>query len=58
MISPTASFVLAPEALGVVLPRREHHLITVDVPGDRVLREPDPIVVAEFALDLGDRPMA
>jgi hypothetical protein len=50
--------VLPPEGLGVLLPCGEHHLIMVDVPSDRVLRETDAIVVPEFASDLGDGPVA
>ena len=49
--------VLPPQGLGVLLPCSEHHLIMMDVPRDRVLREMDTIVVSQFALDLGDRPV-
>jgi hypothetical protein len=50
--------VLPPQGLGVLLPCGEHHLIMMDVSGNRVHREADAIVVSEFALDLGNRPMA
>jgi hypothetical protein len=49
--------VVPPQGLGVLLPCGEHHLIMVDVPGEGVIRETDARVVAEFALDLGDRPV-
>ena len=51
-------FVLPAEGLGVLLPRREHDLVTSDVLVDGIVGELDRVVVQEFGLDLGDRHVA
>ena len=50
-------FVLPPQHLGVLLPRREHDLVMPDVPGQGIVRELDPVRVEQFGSDLGDRPV-
>ena len=51
-------FVLPSQNLGVLLAGGEHDLIAMDVITDRVVRKLDPVVVEEFALDLGNRPVS
>ena len=51
-------FVVSAERLGVLLPRREHDLVTSDVLVDRIFGELDRVVVQEFGLDQGDRHVA
>ena len=46
------------ERLGVLLPRREHDLVTTDVLVDGIFGELDRVVIQEFGLDQGDRHVA
>ena len=55
MISSTGC-VLSAEDLGVLLPRREHDLVTSDVLGDGIFGELDRVVVQEFGLGSGGSP--
>jgi hypothetical protein len=47
-------FVVSPQGLGVLLPCREHGLVTSDVLLDGIFGEPDLVVVQEFRSDQGD----
>ena len=51
-------FVLPAEGFGVLLTCGEHHLVTLNVLGDGVVRELDRVVVQEFGLNVGDRHVA
>ena len=51
-------FVVSPQGLGVLLPCREHGLVTSDVLVDGIVGELDLVVVPEFGLDQGDRHVA
>src|SRR5229473_7509250 len=57
MISSTDSYLPA-QGFGVLLTCGEHHLVTLNVLGDGIVRELDRVVVQEFGLDVGDRHVA
>lgn len=50
-------FVVAPQCLGVLLPRGEHRLIMPDVPRERIIGQLDPVGIPELGADLGNRPV-
>ena len=47
-------FVMSPQGLGILLPCREHGLVTSDVFLDGIFGELDLVVAPEFRLDQGD----
>ena len=49
---------MATQGFGILLTRREHHLVTLDVLGDGIVRELDRVVVLELGSDVGDRHVA
>ena len=50
--------VVQSQGLGVLLTGREHRLVSLDVSGDGIFGEPDPVGVDQFGADQGDRPVA
>ncbi len=51
-------FVVASQGFGVLLTCGQHHLVTLNVLGDGIVRKLDPVVVQEFGLDVGNRHVA